>query len=162
LSISAIPVRRVDEGLKETKTWKHIQGDKTMKFIMLVRHPENAGHPPKELMDAIAILSQESANDGSLLSSGGLAPVAQSTHVRVSNGKLTVTDGPFTEAKEVIGGFAQFELGSKEDAVKGAVRFMELHRKHWPGYVGETEIRQIYGPEDFARLSKERLETRTA
>ena len=62
-----------------------------------------------------------------------------------------MTDGPFTEAKEVVGGYAQFELKSKEEAIKGAVRFMELHRKHWPGWEGEAEVRQIFGPEDFAR-----------
>ena len=60
-----------------------------------------------------------------------------------------VTDGPFTETHEVIGGFAQFELKSKEAAVESAVRFMELHKKHWPGWEGETEVRQMFGPEDF-------------
>jgi len=126
-----------------------------MKFMMMVKHGENSGPPPKELMDAIAILSEEAVKDGSMIVSGGLAPIAQSTRVRVSKGQLTVTDGPFTEAKEVVGGFAQFELKSKEDAIKGAVRFMELHRKHWPAFEGETEIRQIFGPEDFAQHAKD-------
>jgi hypothetical protein len=63
-----------------------------------------------------------------------------------------VIDGPFTESKEIVGGYAQFELPSKEEAVKGAVQFMELHRKHWPGWEGETEIRQMFGPEDFERM----------
>ena len=67
-----------------------------------------------------------------------------------------MTDGPFTEAKEVVGGYAEFELKSKEEAIEGAVRFMELHKKHWPGWEGETEIRQIFGPEDFAQHIKER------
>jgi hypothetical protein len=133
-----------------------------MKFLMLVRHPENSGAPPKELMDAIATLSEEAVNDGSMLGSGGLAPTAQSTRVRVSRGQLTVTDGPFTEAKEIVGGYAQFELKSKEEAVKGAVRFMELHRKYWPGFEGETEIRQIFGPEDFAQCMDERSGKKTA
>ena len=120
-----------------------------MKFMMLVKGKENSGPPPKELMDAMAILSQEAVQSGTTLGSGGLAPTAQSTRVRLSGGKLTVVDGPFTEAKEVIGGYAQFELRSKEEAIEGAVRFMELHKKHWPGWEGETEIRQIFGPEDF-------------
>ncbi len=120
-----------------------------MKFMMLVKGKENSGPPPKELMDAMAILSQEAVQSGTMLGSGGLAPTAQSTRVRLSGGKLTVVDGPFTEAKEVIGGYAQFELKSKEEAIEGAVRFMELHKKHWPGWEGETEIRQIFGPEDF-------------
>jgi hypothetical protein len=60
-----------------------------------------------------------------------------------------VKDGPFTEAKEVVGGYAQFELTSKEVAVESAKRFMELHRQHWPGWEGETEVRQMYEPGDF-------------
>jgi len=130
-----------------------------MKFMMLVKSAENSGPPPKELMDAIAILSEESAKDRTMLGSGGLAPTAQSTRVRVSGGKLTVTDGPFTEAKEVIGGYAEFELKSKQEAIDGAVRFMDLHRKHWPGWEGETEVRQIFGPEDFAQCLQERSST---
>jgi hypothetical protein len=130
-----------------------------MKFMMLVKHPENSVPPPKELMDAIEKLSQEAAKDGTMLGSGGLGPTAQSTRVRVSKGKLTVIDGPFTETKEVVGGYAQFELKSKEEAIEGAVRFMELHRKYWPGWEGETEIRQIFGPEDFAQHVKEMSRT---
>ena len=113
-------------------------------------------------MDAIAILSEEAVKDGTMVGSGGLAPTTQSTRIRVSKGQLTVTDGPFTEAKEVIGGYAQFELKSKEEAIKGATRFMELHKKHWPGWEGETEIRQIFGPEDFAQCTNERSERRKA
>ena len=128
-----------------------------MKFMMLVKHSENQGPPPQELMDAIAILAEESVKAGTMLGSGGLAPLEKSTRVRVSNGKLTVTDGPFAEAKEVVGGYAQFELKSKQEAIDGAVRFMELHRKHWPGWEGETEIRQIFGPEDFAQHLNEQL-----
>ena len=120
-----------------------------MRFMMIVKHPENSGPPPQELMDAIEILREEAVKAGTMLGSGGLAPTAQSTRVRVSKGQLTVTDGPFTEAKEVVGGYALFELKSKEEAIKGAVRFMELHKKHWPGWEGETEVRQMFGPDDF-------------
>jgi len=132
-----------------------------MRFMMMVKHAENSGPPPKELMDAIANLSEEAVKAGTMIGSGGLAPMAQSTRVRVSHGQLTVTDGPFTEAKEVVGGFAQFELKSKEEAIEGAVRFMELHKKHWPGWEGETEIRQIFGPEEFAECVEERSKTAT-
>ena len=127
-----------------------------MKFMMLVKHAENQGAPPKELMDAIDRLAQEDAKAGrKMLGNGGLAPTAQSTRVRISKGQLSVIDGPFIEAKEVVGGYAQFELNSMQEAIDGAVRFMELHRKHWPGWEGETEIRQIFGPEDFAQHMKE-------
>ena len=122
-----------------------------MRFMMIVKHAENQGPPPKELMDAIANLAEEAVKAGTMLGSGGLAPTAQSTRVRLSGGQVTVTDGPFTEAKEVVGGYAQFELKSKEEAVESAVRFMELHEKHWPGWEGETEVRQMFGPEDFAQ-----------
>jgi hypothetical protein len=101
-------------------------------------------------MDAIGKLAEASVKDGSMITTGGLAPTAQSTRVRLSKGKLTVTDGPFTEAKETIGGYAQFELKSREEAIERTKIFMELHRQHWPEFEGETEIRQIFGPEDFA------------
>jgi hypothetical protein len=129
-----------------------------MKFMMLVKHAENAPPPPKELMDAIAILAEESVKAGTMIANGGLAPTVKSTRVRVSKGNLTVIDGPFTESKEMIGGFAQFELSSKEEAIESAVRFMELHRKYWPEWEGETEVRQIFGPEDFAQCMQERTE----
>jgi hypothetical protein len=125
--------------------------------MMLVKSRENSGFPPKELMDAISQLSENAAKAGTLLQSGGLAPTAQSTRVRVSGGQIQVIDGPFAEAREVIGGYAQFELPSKEEALRGALEFMELHRKHWPGWEGETEIRQIFGPEDFDESMKERM-----
>ncbi len=124
-----------------------------MRFMMLVKHPENQGNPPKALMDAITEIAAGAAKKGNMLGSGGLAPTAQSVRVRVSGGQVRVIDGPFTEAKEVVGGYAQFEFKSKEEAIQSAVEFMELHRKHWPGWEGETEVRQMMGPEDFARKS---------
>jgi hypothetical protein len=127
-----------------------------MRFMMLVKHAENAGAPPKELMEAIGKLAEEAVKAGTMIETGGLAPMAQSTRVRVTGGQVRVIDGPFAEAKEVVGGYAQFELKSKEEAIEGAVRFMELHRKHWPGWEGETEIRQIFGPQDVEQLMKER------
>ena len=121
-----------------------------MQFMMIVKHAEKQGNPPKELIDAITRMSQEAASAGTMRGSGGLAPTAQGARVRLSGGKLTVIDGPFTEAKEVVGGYAQFELNSKEEAVEGALKFMELHKKYWPGWEGETEIRQMLGPEGCA------------
>src|SRR5438876_11907027 len=127
-----------------------------MRFMMIVKHAENQGPPPKQLMDAIAKLAEDEAKAGTMLGSGGLGPTALGARVRLSRGQVTVTDGPFTEAKEVVGGYAEFELKSKKEAIEGAVRFMELHKKHWPGWEGETEVRQIFGPEDFAQHIKER------
>lgn len=120
-----------------------------MRFMMIVKHPEKQGPPPKGLMDAIAKLAEDETKTGTMVGSGGLCSSDLGTRVRLSGGKVTVIDGPFTEAKEVIGGYAQFDLKSKEEAVESAVRFMELHKKHWPGWEGETEVRQMYGPGEF-------------
>jgi len=114
-----------------------------MRYMMIVKHKEARGMPPKELMDAIGKLSEEAIKNGTLLGNGGLLPTAAGASVRLSGGRVTVTDGPFTEAKEIIGGYALFELKSKEEAVAGAVQFMELHKKHWPGWEGETEVREM-------------------
>jgi len=119
-----------------------------MRFMMLVKSAENYGPPPQALIEEIGKLAQEAAKAGTMVESGGLGPTAMSTRVRVSGGKVTAIDGPFTESKEVIGGYAVFELKSKQEALEGALRFMELHKKHWPGWEGETEIRQIFGPEE--------------
>jgi hypothetical protein len=70
--------------------------------------------------------------------------------VRLSGGEIKAIDGPFTEAKEIVGGFAILEFPSREEAVKSATEFMGLHKKYWPGWEGETEVRQILGPEDFS------------
>lgn len=121
-----------------------------MQFMMIVKHAENQGNPPKELIDAITKMSEEAAKAGTMRGSGGLGPTAQGARVRLAGGKLTVIDGPFAEAREVVGGYAQFELKSKEEAIEGAMRFMELHKKYWPEWEGETEIRQMLGPEGCA------------
>jgi len=121
-----------------------------MRFMMIVKHSEKQGPPPQGLMDAIAKAGEEATKAGTMLGTGGLGPTALGARVRLSGGQITVIDGPFTEAKEVVGGYAQFELKSKQEAIEGAVRFMELHKKHWPGWEGETEVRQMFGPEDFA------------
>jgi hypothetical protein len=113
-----------------------------MRFMMIVKSAERSGPPPKGLMDAIAKLAEEATNAGEMIESGGLASSATGARVRLSGGKVTVTDGPFTEAKEVFGGYAVFELKSKKEAVERAVGFMELHKQLWPEWEGETEVRQ--------------------
>jgi hypothetical protein len=120
-----------------------------MRFLMLVKHGENPGPPPPEFLEAMAKLGEDAAKSGTMIASGGLVPISKSTRVRLSRGQVNAIDGPYTEAKEVVGGFAMFELKSKEEAIEGAMRFMELHKKYWPGWEGETEIRQVLGPEAF-------------
>ncbi|HWZ99052.1 MAG TPA: YciI family protein [Candidatus Dormibacteraeota bacterium] len=117
-----------------------------MHFMMIVKHAENQGRPPKELLDAMAVLTEEVAKAGTMVSNGELLPTAQAARVQIRHGKLTTTDGPFTEAKEVVGGFAIFELESIREAIANAERFMELHRKYWPGWEAELEIRPMCGP----------------
>ena len=120
-----------------------------MQFLMLVKHGENPGPPPKEFLEAMAKLGEDAAKSGTMIASGGLVPISKSTRVRLSRGQVSAIDGPYTEAKEVVGGFAMFELKSKEEAIEGAKNFMELHKKYWPGWEGETEIRQVLGAEAF-------------
>ena len=120
-----------------------------MRFMMIVKSAETSGLPPKALMEAIGKLSEEATKAGTMVGSGGLGPTALGARVRLSRGEISVIDGPFTEAKEVVGGYAQFDLTSKEEAIKSAVKFMELHKQLWPGWEGETEVRQMFGPEDF-------------
>jgi hypothetical protein len=124
-------------------------GDTKMRFMMLVKHGENPGPPPKEFVDAMMKLDEEAVKSGALVQSGGLSAIAKSTRVRLSRGQVTAIDGPFTESKEVVGGFAIIEFKSKEEAIEGAKQFMELHKKYWPGWEGETEVRQVLGPEAF-------------
>jgi len=119
-----------------------------MRFMTLVRHAENPGPPPPELMEAIAKLSEDASQRGKMLEAGGLAPIAVSNRVRLAKGKVTVIDGPFAETREVVGGFAVFEVESKQEMIDATVKFMELHREHWPGWEGETEVRQVFGPND--------------
>jgi hypothetical protein len=120
-----------------------------MRFMMLVKHNgQICGAPPKEFMDQLNKLAEAAVKGGAMIASGGLAPIEQSTRVRLDKGQVTIMDGPFAETREIVGGYAQFEFKSKEEAVASTKKFMELHRDYWPGWEGETEIRQIFGPED--------------
>jgi hypothetical protein len=84
---------------------------------------------------------EASFKSGVLKETAGLRPTAEGTRIRLSGGRLHVTDGPFTEAKEVVGGFAIVEVKSREEALEIAKEFMDLHRVHWPGFEGESEVR---------------------
>lgn len=116
-----------------------------MKYLMMIKHPETyRNHEiPPALMDAMGVLVNEGFQSGKLKETGGLKPTEYAHRVRLSGGTLTVTDGPFTEAKEVVGGYAIFEFDSDEEAVESARTFMELHRVHWPSFEGECEIRPM-------------------
>jgi len=114
---------------------------------MVKSNEAKMGMPSKAFLDAMDQLVQEAGKSGCLMVEGvGLHPTSAGMRVRLSDGKLTVTDGPFTEAKEVVGGFAIFDAPSKADMLKWTTRFMDLHKKHLPGWEGECEVRQIAGP----------------
>jgi hypothetical protein len=115
-----------------------------MKFMVMVKSVENAGPPPQALMEGIAKLGEEAARAGVMVETGGLFPSAMGARVRVQKGKLSVTDGPFAEGKEVIGGFAVYQVDSKQEAIAWTKRFMQLHVEHWNGWEGESEIRQVF------------------
>jgi hypothetical protein len=98
------------------------------------------GRPPTEdEMVKMGELIEASMKNGSLISTGGLMPSATGARVRISNEKFTVTDGPFTEGKELVGGFAILEAASKEAAIEMAKEFLQVMG------VGECEVRPMHG-----------------
>jgi hypothetical protein len=116
-----------------------------MKYLMMIKHSESyRGEPiPQALMDAMGQFVTESFKSGVLKDTAGLKPTSEAFRVRLSKGQLKLTDGPFTEAKEVVGGYALVEVASREEAEKIARQFMELHRVHWPTFEGESEVRPL-------------------
>jgi len=119
-----------------------------MKYLSFIRHPESFrdATPPPELMEAMGKFIEKSFKDGTLVDTGGLLPSKEGVRVRLAKGKITVTDGPFTETKEVIGGWAISQTDSKAEAVRITTEFMELHQKYWPGFEGEAELRPMFEP----------------
>ncbi len=128
-----------------------------MRYMIIVTGSESlavSGPPPAALIEAIDRLSEEATKKGTLVSFGGLQPTSSGTRMRVTNGKIITTDGPFIEAKEVIGGFSIINVPTKEAALEEARNFMELHRVHWPKWEGEIEIRLMYEQEDDVRAAQ--------
>jgi len=119
-----------------------------MKYLTFIRHSESyrQSQPPPALMEAMDKFVQKSLKDGTLVDTGGLLPSKDGVRVRLAKGKISVTDGPFSESKEVIGGWAILKADSKAEAVRIATEFMELHRKHWPEFEGESEVRPMFEP----------------
>jgi hypothetical protein len=119
-----------------------------MRYMMFIKHAEHyrAEIPAQGLMDAMEKFVTDSMKSGVLLDTAGLRPTSDAARVRLSGGRISVIDGPFTEAKEIIGGYALVEAKSMEDALAVATDFMEIHRIHWPTFEGECEVRPL---EDF-------------
>jgi hypothetical protein len=121
-----------------------------MRYMMLVKGNSDyeAGKPPSpELMEAIGALAEKGFRDGTLVEQGGLLPSSAGALIRVKDGKVRVIDGPFAEARELVGGYAIINAESKADAIRMGSEFMELHAKVLgPAFEGELEVRQLFGP----------------
>ena len=116
-----------------------------MRYIMLLSGTNPSTPPPAELFEAIMKLGGEATEAGVLLDTAGLLPSASGARVSLAGGKLAVTDGPFTESKELIS-YALYDVRSKDEAIEWASRFVKLHRDLWPGWEGQTDILQVMGP----------------
>ena len=116
-----------------------------MRFLSMIRIDEKSGKKPSEqLMNDMGKLIEEMTRTGQLVSTAGLRPTSEGVRVRLRRGNLSMIDGPFTETKEVIGGYALLEANSKADAVELIKRFLKIHGDDWDI---ECELRQLDGPE---------------
>jgi hypothetical protein len=116
-----------------------------MRYMMFIKHTENykMEDVPQSLFAAMEEFVGEAMKNGSIIDTAGLQPTAKGKRVRLSGGRIAVIDGPFTESKEVIGGYALIEAKSYDEAMVLANRFMDLHRIHWPAFEGECEVRPL-------------------
>jgi hypothetical protein len=117
-----------------------------MRFMYIVTSPQPMKGPTPALMEAMGRITEREIKAGRMIDNGGLTPLQQGARVSVADGKLRITDGPFVEAKEVIGGYAIFELRDKEEALAMAKEFMQLHLDHMPGWEGTCELRAFFAP----------------
>ncbi len=119
-----------------------------MKYMTFVRHSESyrESGPPQALMEAMGKFVERLAREGRFVDGGGLLPSKDGVRMRIAKGKLTVIDGPFTETKEVVGGYAILKTESREEALRIQAEFMELHQKYWPEFEGESELRPMFAP----------------
>lgn len=119
-----------------------------MRYLILLRAEQPPGPPPSGLMEAIMALGEEATKAGALLDTAGLAPSTAGARVSLRAGALSVTDGPFTESKELIS-YALYDVRSIQEAIEWANRFLKLHRDLWPQWEGEAEVLKVFGPEDI-------------
>lgn len=121
-----------------------------MKYLTFMRCSEkfNAGAAPPAFMQAMGKFAEQSMKDGVLVDTAGLHPSREASILRLAQGEISVTDGPFTETKELVGGYAIIQAKDKAEVMRIAREFMEIHRKHWPGFEGECEVRQLFEPSE--------------
>ena len=111
-----------------------------MRFMFIVK-TDHQGPPSPALMEAVGKLADREIKAGRMIDSGGLTPIATGAQLRLEGGQLNFIDGPFVEAKEVVGGYAIFELPGREEAVASMQEFMQLHKDLMPEWEGICEMR---------------------
>jgi len=116
-----------------------------MRYMMFIKHPEDyrGKTPPGKLYEAMGEFVGAAQKSGAFIDGAGLQPTDAGARINLKGGKITTIDGPFTESKEIVGGYALMELKSREEALEYGRQFMELHRIHWPEFEGECEIRPL-------------------
>ena len=116
-----------------------------MRYMMFIKHPEDyrGKTPPAGLYEAMGEFVGAAQKSGVFIDGAGLQPTDAGTRIKLKAGRITTTDGPFTESKEIVGGYALMELKSRQEALEYGRQFMELHRIHWPEFEGECEIRPL-------------------
>lgn len=114
-----------------------------MRYMMFIKHTEDYRNAdvPASLYEEMGKFIEEATKSGNFVGGAGLQPTSAGTRVRLSKGKITIMDGPFTESKEIVGGYSIIDAKTREEALDLARRFMELHLKHWPTFEGECEMR---------------------
>jgi len=124
-----------------------------MRFMSMVRVKENTGQQPSErLMNEMGKLIDEMTKSGVLLDTAGLRPTSEGVRVKLSGGRTSVVDGPFTESKEVVGGYAILNAASREEAIELTRRFLLVHGDEWEL---DCEVRQLEEP-DFSATCQEK------
>ena len=118
-----------------------------MRFMFIITSADTSP-PSPEFMEAMDKLANEEIKAGRMIDTGGLMPMQMGARVALKAGKLNLIDGPFVEAKEMIGGYAIFDMQNKEEAVASAMNFMQMHIDYMPGWEGTCEIRPM-ATEDF-------------
>jgi hypothetical protein len=116
-----------------------------MRFLTLVSGPPNQGMPPASLWEEVERRAQVAESKQQLVTRGGLTPDVKK--YRVAGGALSVTDGPFTESKEIVGGFAILEFATREDALRDASEWVEMHRHLWPEGQFTMTVHQVFDPD---------------
>ncbi len=114
-----------------------------MKYMMLIKHTEDyrGKDIPPGLIEAMGGFIGEYAKQGKFIDGAGLQSSHKGKRVQLRGGKVSVIDGPFTETKELVGGYSIFDVDSEAEALEICTRFMDVHRVHWPEFNGECEMR---------------------